>query len=196
MRTPLKVERNGAVAELTVGLKTEKRSVNQIRLRGVLAVAGGQTVPTVARTLSVSERALRNWIHAYQHHGLAGLQDQRAGRVCRLSAEDLTRLKQRIHGSSMETDGVCSLRGSDIRQILKCEFGVGYAESSVYYLLHHQLGFSYLKPRPIHRKSDPAAQDTFKKNSPKRSMKSAKIIPASGSKSGLKTRVDSGSKGH
>jgi transposase len=195
MRTPLKVERVGAVAELTAGLKREKRSVNQIRLRAVLAVAKNEHVPAVARALSVGERAVRNWVHAYNASGLEGLSDQRAGRVCRLSAEDQARLRERIRSGSLETDGVCSLRGQDIRRILEEEFGVAYAESGVYYLLHHQLGFSYLKPRPLHRKTDPAAQEAFKKSSRKRSKTSGGSIPRNGSRSGSRMKAASGSKG-
>ena len=51
MRTPLKVDRAGAVGELTAGLRVEKRSVNQIRLRAVLAVARGEHVLDVVHAL-------------------------------------------------------------------------------------------------------------------------------------------------
>lgn len=194
MRTPLKVERAGAVTELTASLKKEKRSVNQIRLRAVLAAARGEHVPVVAKTLSVGERAVRNWVHAYNVSGIDGLADKRVGRVCRLSAENQARLQERIRSGSLETDGVCSLRGQDIRRILQEEFDVAYAASSVYYLLHHQLGFSYLKPRPLHRKTDPAAQEAFKKSSPKRSQRSGGSTPRNGSRSGSRTKAVSGNK--
>lgn len=195
MRTPLKVDRVGAVAELTAGLKKEKRSIVQVRLRAVLAVARGERVPAVAQSLSVGERAVRHWVHGYNEGGLEGLADKRAGRVCRLSIEDQGRLKERIRSGSLERDGVCSLRGQDIRRILQEEFDAAYAASSVYYLLHHQLGFSYLKPRPAHRKADPAAQEAFKKTSLRRWKNSAGNIRTKGSKSGSRTKVGSGSKG-
>lgn len=194
MRTPLKVERGGAVAELAACVKAEKRAVNQVRLRAVLLVARGEHVPTVAKALSIGERAVRNWVHGYNDSGVGGLQDGRRGRRCQLSAEDQTRLKERIRAGPRADDAVCSLRGSDVRRILKDEFGVEYGLPGVYYLLHHQLGFSYLKPRPIHRKTDPQVQEAFKKNSPKRSQKSVKNTRTSGSKSGSKTKAASGSK--
>ena len=194
MRTPLKVDRAGAVGELTAGLRQEKRSVNQIRLRAVLAVARGEHVPAVAQALSVGERAVRNWVHIYNESGIEDLADKRAGRVCRLSAEDQKRLQERIRSGSMETDGVCSLRGRDIRRILHEEFDVAYAASSVYYLLHHQLGFSYLKPRPLHRKTDPVVQEAFKKSFRKRSKRSSGSTPRNGSRSGSKMKAASGSR--
>lgn len=194
MGTPLKVERRGAVAELAARLRVKKRAVNQVRLRAVLAVARGEHVPGVAKAFSVAERAVRNWVHRYHEFGVSGLQDGRTGRRCQLSAEDQTRLKERIRAGPRADDGVCSLRGEDVRRILKDEFGVQYALPGVYYLLHHQLGFSYLKPRPIHRKTDPQAQEAFKKSSPKRSQKSVRNTRTSGSKSGSRTKAASGSK--
>ncbi|MHC4697241.1 MAG: helix-turn-helix domain-containing protein [Planctomycetota bacterium] len=128
-----------------------------------MAVARGHRVPAVARTLGVAERALRNWVHRYNERGLAGLADQRSGRKPRLSAKQIDELRKRMRAVPREDDGVCSLRGCDIRRILREEFHVRYARSSVYYLLHHQPRMGYLKPRPLHRKTDPVAQETFKK---------------------------------
>jgi transposase len=167
MRTPLTVTRVGAVKELAAALRREKRSVNQIRLRAVLSVARGHHVPTVSQSMSVAERAVRNWVHRYNRGGLVGLQDQRKGRQCRLSASQLEKMRKRLRAGAQPEDGVCSLRGRDIQRILEQEFHVRYGRSSVYYLLHHQLGMSYLKPRPLHRKTDLEAQDTFKKTSEK-----------------------------
>jgi len=194
MGTPLKVEREEAIAELAARLRVEKRAVNQVRLRAVLAVAWSEHVPAVAKALSVAERAVRNWVHRYHESGVSGLQDGRAGRRCQLSAEDQARLKQRIRAGPRADDAVCSLRGVDVRRILKDEFGVEYAPSGVYYLLHHQLGFSYLKPRPIHRKTDPHVQEAFKKSFRKSSRESAKNTRTSGSRSGSRTKAASGSK--
>ena len=116
--------------------------------------------------MSVSERAVRNWVHRYNREGLAGLRDRRRGRQCRLSETQLDEVRERIRAGPKPENGVCSLRGKDIRRILHQEFQVRYARSSVYYLLRHQLGMSYLKPRPLHRKADPKAQSAFKKTSP------------------------------
>ena len=167
MRTPLAIDRAGAVEELRSAIRAERRVRAQLRLRALLAVATGAHVPAVARLLHVAERALRNWVRAYNRQGLAGLRDRRAGRRCRLSASELEQLRARLLAEPTAADGVCSLRGLDIRRILREEFGTAYARSSVYYFLHRTLKFSYLKPRPLHEKSDPTAQTTFKKTSPR-----------------------------
>ncbi len=91
-------------------------------------------------------------------------------------------------------DGVCSLRANDIQRILQQAFQVRYARTSVYYLLHHQLGMSYLEPRPLHRKADPKAQAAFEKSSQNASRESARRIRTGVSKSGSRTRADSANK--
>ncbi len=196
MRTPLTVTRAGAVKELSAALRGEKRSVNQIRVRAVLSVARGNHVPLVARSMAVAERAVRNWVHQYNRRGLVGLQDQRKGRQCRLSDSQLEKIRKRLREGAQPEDGVCSLRGRDIRRVLEKEFQVRYCRSSVYYLLHHQLGMSYLKPRPLHRKTDPEAQAAFKKTSQKSCKKSGKRIRTDASRSGSRMKAGSGSKDH
>jgi transposase len=163
-------------------------------MRAVLAVARGHHVPAVAQAMSVAERAVRNWVQRYNREGLSGLKDRRKGRQCRLSAAQLDKIRERIRSAPRPEDGVCSLRADDIRRILEREFHVRYARSSVYYLLHHQLGMSYLKPRPLHRKTDPKAQAAFKKTSRNALKKSGKRIPTGVWKSGSRTKAGSGNK--
>ena len=194
MRTPLQVDRRGAVEELSAAIRTEKASRNQLRLRAILAVARGQHVPAVAQAFQVCPRAVREWVHRYNTQGIAGLIDRRCGRRCRLSADQLHRLADRIRAAPRVEDRVCSLRGMDIQRILREEHGVLYSLDGVYYLLHHQLKMSYLKPRPLHRKTDLAAQEAFKKTSPRKSRKSGGNTRTSGSSSGSRTRADSGNK--
>lgn len=191
MRTPLKVTRAGAVQGLAAALRREKHRASQVRIRAVLAVARGHHVPTVARAMSVAERAVRNWVHRYNREGLVGLQDGRRGRRCRLSQAQLGEVRERIRAGPKPEDGVCSLRAKDIQRIVQKEFQVRYARSSVYYLLHHQLGMSYLKPRPLHRKADPQAQAAFKKTSPNASRGPKRRVRTGGWKSGSRTRAAS-----
>jgi len=155
----------------------------------------GAHVPRVARLLGVAERAVRNWVNGYNRRGLGGVRDRRGGRRCRLSRAQLERVRVRLLAEPTVADGVCSLRGVDVRRILRAEFGAAYARSSVYYFLHHTLGFSYLKPRPLHTQTDLAAQAAFKKTSRKPSRKSGKTTRAGGWKSGSTTKAASDSKG-
>lgn len=194
MRTPIRITRDGAVRELTAAVRGACKAAQERRLRSLLAVAKGYHVPRVARMFSVAERAVRNWVHRYNRIGLEGMRDRRDGRKCRLSNEQLARVRARLLAEPRPEDGVCSLRGVDIRRILEEEFGVKYARSSVYYFLHKTLLMSYMTPRPLHTKSDLTAQAAYKKSSRKRSLKSKRSTPTSASKSGSRTRAASGNR--
>jgi transposase len=195
MRTPLQIVRDHAVRELMGAIRQTVRASAQLRLRALLAVAQGEHVPRLAQLLHVAERAVRHWVHRYNPSGLEGLRDRRGGRRCRLSPEQLERVRARLAVEPRPEDHVCSLRGVDIRRILREEFHTAYARSSVYYLLHRTLDMSYVKPRPLHRKADLTAQEAFKKTSPKGSQKSGPNIRAGGWRFGSRTKAASGSKG-
>ena len=83
------------------------------------------------------------------------------GRKSKLTAQQQAQLKACLDEGARDQDGVCALRGQDIRRIIQEEFGVVYAKNSVYDLLR-RLDYSSLVPRPRHRKNDPAAMEQFK----------------------------------
>jgi transposase len=130
----------------------------------------------------------------YNHGGPDALADQPGrGRHGPLSAEQEDQLRDRLRAGPTEADGVCVLRGEDVRRILQDEFGVLRSLQAVYDLLHH-LGFGPLRPRPRHPQGDPQQQDEFKKNSPAGSPTSPPPTPASESRSGSRTRRGSASR--
>lgn len=75
-------------------------------------------------------------------------------------------LRQLIEaGPDLERDGVVEYRVRHIRDLALRHFGVDYSRSGMQGRLH-RMKLSYLKPRPIHPKADPAVQEAFKKTSP------------------------------
>ena len=107
--------------------------------------------------VGLSRRVCQSWVARYNAAGLDGLEDQR-GSYARitLTAQQEAELAKRIEAGPREDDLVCSLRGQDLQRILVSEFGVQRSLAAVYHLLH-RLGYSYLRPRPRHRKADPQA---------------------------------------
>ena len=164
MRPPLHIRRQGAETELKHALNRTAISNTQIRIRAVLAVAKGKTIPEAAQTMSLAARTIQNWVNNYNRYGLEGIKDRRRqGRRARLTKQQKTRLIERIEAGPLPEDKVCSLRAVDIQRIVEKQFGHKYSLTGIYYMLHHQLGFSYLKPRPRHARADPQAQQAFKK---------------------------------
>lgn len=172
---------------------TEKRRF--LRIRAVILASEGRTAPEVAAALGCCRRAAQEWVARYNAEGLNGFDDRpRPGRPSFLTPEMTDRLRRRIDAGPTPEDGTCTLRGPEVRALLEREFGVLYSLPAVYALLH-RLGYSCLAPRPRHQKADPEAQEEFKKKSAAESTRSPTPTPASGLRSGSRTRRDSASKG-
>ena len=132
------------------------------RVQAVILAKQGDTAPEIARALGVSRRAVQAWVAAYNRGGLEALPDRpHPGRTPILPRDQEVRFLERIDAPPRPEDGVCELRGTDIRRILEQEFAARYSLSGVYKLLH-RLGYNDLMPRPQHPDADPEAQEFFK----------------------------------
>ena len=139
---------------------SQKRSWK--RVQAVILAKQGWTASHVAQSLGCSLRSVKNWVAQYNRGGLEALREQpRPGRPRSLAPEHYPRLKRRLEAPPTEQDGVCTLRGQDIRRILGQEFGVAMSPQAVYDLLH-RLGYSDLMPRPHHEDCIPEVQEFFK----------------------------------
>jgi transposase len=148
--------------------RVEKDADRAKRLRIVILGMEGWTAPAVAMAVGLTRRICQRWVRRYNEDGLCGLDDRR-GREPRLplSPEEQERVRQRIDAGPQAQDEVCSLRGKDVQRILAQEFHLLRSLAGVYHLLH-RLGYSYLRPRPRHRKADPEKQAAFLREWPGR----------------------------
>lgn len=148
--------------------RIEKDAARSKRLRIVILALGGYTAPAIAMSVGLSRRVCQRWVYRYNALGLEGLSDLRGQEPKpALTPEQEVQVCQRLEAGPTPADLVCSLRGVDVQRILATEFGVLRSLTAVYHLLHH-LGYSYLSPRPRHRRSNPAAQEQFKLELPAR----------------------------
>jgi transposase len=132
------------------------------RLQAVILAKQGDTATEIARALGVSRRAVQGWVAAYNRGGLEALPDRgHPGRTPILPHDQEVSFLERIDTPPRPEDGVCELRGTDIRRILEQEFDAPYSLSGVYKLLH-RLDYNDLMPRPQHPDSHPEAQEFFK----------------------------------
>ena len=190
------VEERHGVDELR-GLARKARDGRiRTRLQVLVLAKHGHTAVCTAELLGMSRRMVQKWVQRYNEDGLSGLSDRSGrGRPCKLSEAQRLQLQQRIEAGPREGDSVCTLRGTDIQEILEQEFNVLYHLNGVYALLH-RLGYSCLMPRPRHRKTDPKVQAAFKKTSLSRSRRYATPIEINRFRSGFRTKPGSASKGH
>jgi len=148
--------------------RIEKDATRSKRLRIVILAIGGYTAPAIAMSVGLSRRICQRWVARYNAEGLEGLEDRRGQEPePTLTPKQEQQVCQRLEAGPRPEDQVCSLRGIDVQRILATEFGVQRSLPAVYHLLH-RLGYSYLRPRPRHRRADPQAQEEFKRVLPDR----------------------------
>ena len=190
----MRITHHHTAVELRKLIRKERRGKMARRLQAILKALEGLPSEEIAPLVQMSERTVRHWVACYNQRQLAGLEDQPGrGRKKTLTPEQEITLKARVRAGATATDGVCTLRGEDLRAILKSEFNIVRGLQATYNLLH-ALGFSVLKPRPKHPKADQATQDAFKKKCPTSSRTSRRNTPAKPSKPGSKTNAASGKK--
>jgi transposase len=158
----MRVESHLPLSELKLLEREERDAGRSKRLRIIILALEGWTAPAVAMSVGLSRRICQRWVQRYNAEGLAGLDDQRGGPQLPppLSSEQEQQFRERIEAGPVSEDQVSTLRGKDLQRILATEFGVMRSLASVYHLLH-RLGYSYLRPRPQHRRADPVVQERF-----------------------------------
>jgi transposase len=139
------------------------------RMLAIALVLEGVDRTTAAQTCGMDRQTLRDWVHRYNAEGLAGLVNRTVPhRPRRLAPDQLAELADWVEaGPDPVRDGVVRWRRKDLQARIAAAFGVTLHERSVGKQLA-ALGFRRLSVRPQHPKSDPQAQEAFKKTSPRR----------------------------
>jgi len=185
-----------SAADLRAAARLSANARQASRILAIAMVLDGFSREEAARLCGMDRQSLRDWVHRDNQEGLDGLADRaRSGRPASLSWVEQGKFSSWVEeGADLARDGVVRFRRVDLRDRIAAEFGVSLHERSVGKLLR-RLGFRRLSVRPQHPKSDPAAQEAFKKTSqasPRRRSASTRL--ASRSKSGSRTKQGSGSK--
>lgn len=142
--------------------RAEKNAGRSKRLRIIILAIEGWTAPALAMSVGLSRRICQRWVYRYNDQGLEGLDDRRGTPQPSLpiAPQQVSQFRERLDAGPLPEDHVASLRGQDLKRILATEFGLLRSLAGVYHLLH-KLGYSYLRPRPRHRKADAAKQAEF-----------------------------------
>lgn len=160
------------------------------RLLAKAMALDGASRGEAARCGGMNRQTLRDGVIRYNAEGAEGLRDRpHTGRPPLLAPELEQELAPLVAaGSDLDRDGVVEFRVRHIREIAAQHFGADYTRSGMQDRLH-RMKLSYLQPRPIHSKTDPEAQEAFKKTSQPPSPPSASNTPRrSASKSGSRTK--------
>ena len=167
MAVGIAITRHEESAEALRRLARLCRNVAQARrLLAIALVMDGHSRTDAATAGGMDRQSLRDWVHRYNAEGPAGLVDKaRSGRPPRLSADQSKELDAVVEaGPDVETDGVVRWRCVDLQRVIAEKDKVELCERSVGRILNDR-GFRHMSVRPQHPKSDPAAQELFKKAS-------------------------------
>jgi transposase len=149
--------------------RTAARSGDAAAARRMLALAmvlEGCSRTQAAERAGMDRQTLRDWVHRYNAEGLGGLSDRlHPGPQPRLSAEQMKELEAIVlAGPDPERDGVVRWRRVDLQAVIRTRFDVALHERSVGKVLH-RLVLRRQSVRPRHPRSEPEAQEAFKKTS-------------------------------
>jgi transposase len=154
--------------ELRVAAAKAKDAKAARRMLAIALVLEGVDRKTAAESCGMDRQTLRDWVHRYNAEGLEGLSDRcSAGPAPRLSPAQKAELARMVReGPDPAVDGVVRWRRVDLQRKIEARFGVAMHERTVGKQLA-ALGFRRLSVRPQHPKSNPEAQEAFKKTSPR-----------------------------
>lgn len=155
-------------------------SSNADQVRRLLAIAGaydGLKRGVAAQFGGMDRQILRDWVVRFNELGPEGLIDRKAtGAPRRLT------LAQEAEFASLVTEGPAAAglahlarwRCVDLQAVILERWGIDYHERTIGKLLD-RLGFSHITARPQHRRQKPETLEAFKKVSPRRSPRSARV---------------------
>ena len=156
-------------AELRAAAAKSRDAQAARRMLAMALVLEGVDRRTAAETCGMDRQTLRDWVHRYNAEGLAGLSNRRgAPRPPRLDPGQVAELVSWLEaGPDPAADGVVRWRRRDLGARIASAFGVELHERTVGKYLA-ALGYRRLSVRPRHPKTDPDAQEAFKKTLPRR----------------------------
>lgn len=139
------------------------------RMLAIALVLDGVDRKTAAEACGMDRQTLRDWVHRYNAEGVGGLANLAgAARPRQLDAGQLADLASWVEtGPDPAVDGVVRWRRQDLQRRIEERFGVAVHERTVGKYLA-ALGYRRLSVRPHHPKTEPEAQEQFKKASPRR----------------------------
>lgn len=156
------------VAELRRRARLADDADQARRILAIALVLEGGSRAAAARAAGAQRQTLRDWVIRYNAEGLEGLKDRpKPGRTPRLRGDALKELDRLVErGPDAVTDKVVRWRCADLKAVAEARFGVALSERSIGRILRERR-FVRLSVRPQHPEADEAAQEAFKKTSPR-----------------------------
>lgn len=158
--------RDHSAAELRASAARTGDASQARRLLAIAMVLEGASRHDAARQAGMDRQTLRDWVHRYNESGIGGLVSRKPpGAAPKLTAAQMRELRELVvAGPDPEVHKVIRWRCLDLREEVARRFSVSVPERTIGKWLA-KLELTRLQPRPHHPRTDPAAQEAFKKTS-------------------------------
>jgi transposase len=135
-----------------------------LRMLAIANALGGLSRAEAARLAGMERQARRDAVVRYNAEGLDGLRDRpKPGRPQRLSEGEQAALAARVFADpDPERDGLAAWTRADLCRWLEARFGKSFHPSSLS-RVRRRLALSRQKTRPVYPRTEPGAQERFRK---------------------------------
>jgi transposase len=143
--------------------RKERKGYAKIRLLAMHHLQRGLSTEEVAKIVGYPRQTIWEWIQWYEKGGLPRLQSRphNRGRQAMLTPDQEASLKDEVVKLQEARLGG-RITGKDINQHIENLWGIHFAKGSIYTVLK-RLDLVWITGRSRHPKSDPKAQEVFKK---------------------------------
>ena len=167
MGNAVRISRSDHTPQGLRALAAKSRDASQARrLLAIALILEGTCRAQAAQQTGMDRQTLRDWVHRYNEHGVAGLVSRTPpGPTPKLTEAQMAELRQLvIDGPDPKVHKVIRWRCVDLQAEVARRFDVTVDDGTIARWLH-KLKLTRLQPRPYHPKKDAEAQEAFKKTS-------------------------------
>jgi transposase len=145
--------------------RIEKNAKAKIRLLVFIKRKESKSLTTIVQETNQSKTNISRWLKKIEDNGFDGIYDlKQPGKPPRLTEKQKEKLKKILSESPIKHEIPFTMWSSSLVQFIVDKlFNVLYKIRKIEYLVK-ELGFTFQKPRPRHRKANKKAQEEFKKN--------------------------------
>jgi transposase len=152
--------------DFAVLAKKEVHARTRQRFLALSHVKDGSTVTEVAKNFRVTRSTIHTWLRRLKFEGVDGLQEKKGrGAKQKLSTDHHEAFKKAVLELQHNRNGG-RIRGEDVLKLMQEKFNVNCSIDTVYRTLS-RVNLVWISGRSKHPKSDPEAQEIFKKTSQK-----------------------------
>jgi len=146
--------------------RTESHARTRQRFLVLSHIKEGSTVTEVAKNFRISRSTIHTWLRRLEAEGIDGLQEKEGrGAKQKLSSDQHEAFKKAVLELQHNREGG-RIRGEDVLKLMEEKFNVDCSIDTVYRTLS-RVNLVWISGRSKHPKSDPEAQEEFKKTSKK-----------------------------